>query len=236
MSKPQSAYRNRILSRLSAADFALVSDKLEAVDCPRSMVIAEPGRTIPHVYFLECGIASLVAQSPENQKAEAGIVGREGFVVSAVVLGSDSITSLMTIQVPGNGHRIERVAFLDIVHRSRSLQAILLRFIQTTIVQYTYTTLSNSVHTIDERLARWLLMCHDRCEGDEIAMTHEFLSIMLAVRRSSVTTSLGVLESNGFIRGQRGLVTISDRPGLEDFAADAYGRPEAEYRRLLGPM
>lgn len=96
--------------------------------------------------------------------------------------------------------------------------------------------MSNAVHPIDERLARWLLMCHDRTIGNEMALTHEFLSIMLAVRRPSVTTALHVLEGNGFIQAERGYITVRDRHGLEDFARDSYGRPDAEYRRLIGPL
>ncbi len=234
--KPQSEFKNRILSRLSECDFAALADHLEPVACPRHMAIAAPHRPIPHVYFLERGIASLIAVSPEDQRAEAGLIGREGFLVPAVVLGSDSITSHMTMQVAGDGHRVGRTTFLDIVHRSRSLQAILLRFVQTTIVQSTYTTLSNSVHHVDERLARWLLMCHDRSESDDIPLTHEFMAIMLAVRRPSVTGALHVLEGNGFIRNNRNCVLIRDRAGLETFAANAYSAPEAEYRRLIGPL
>jgi CRP-like cAMP-binding protein len=86
---------------------------------------------------------------------------------------------------------------------------------------------------VNERLARWILMCHDRISGDELSLTHEYISVMLAVRRPSVTTALHVLEGNGFIRSTRGIVTIRNRTALEEFARDAYGRPEEEYRRLM---
>jgi CRP-like cAMP-binding protein len=111
-----------------------------------------------------------------------------------------------------------------------------LRFAQVQGVQTAFTALSNAVHPINERLARWLLMCHDRHDSDEIPLTHEFLSLMLAVRRPSVTTALHVLEGNRFIRAERGHVTIRNRTALEEFAGDGYGKPEAEYRRLIGPM
>jgi CRP-like cAMP-binding protein len=94
--------------------------------------------------------------------------------------------------------------------------------------------LSNAVHSVDERLAKWLLMAHDRVIGDEFSLTHDYIAIMLAVRRPSVTTSLHVLEGNGFIRSERKLITIRNRAALEEFARDAYGRPEQEYRRLFG--
>jgi CRP-like cAMP-binding protein len=109
-----------------------------------------------------------------------------------------------------------------------------LRFAHAMTVQAHYTGLSNAVHPIDERLARWLLMCDDRTDGGKLELTHDFLSIMLAVRRPSVTTALHVLEGNGFIRSERGCIIIRNRRALEEFAGDAYGKPEAEYRRLMG--
>jgi CRP-like cAMP-binding protein len=125
---------------------------------------------------------------------------------------------------------------LEAIHTSAPLRKLLMKYMQTLSTQTSYTALSNAVHHVDERLARWLLMCHDRVDGDEFALTHEFLSLMLAVRRPSVTTALHVLEGNGFIRSVRGYITILDRAALETFAADAYGRPEEEYRRLIGAI
>ena len=104
------------------------------------------------------------------------------------------------------------------------------------MVQMTFSVLANAVHHVEERLARWLLMVHDRSDGDDLALTHAFMGVMLSVRRPSVTTALHVLEGNRFIRAERGYVTIRDRAALELFAGDAYGRPEEEYRRLLGAM
>ncbi len=112
----------------------------------------------------------------------------------------------------------------------------LLRFAHINSVQASYSTLSNAVHQVDERLARWLLMCHDRSSTDDMSLTHEFMSVMLSVRRPSVTNALHVLEGNGYIKSERGYVTIINRFALEAFAGDAYGKPEAEYRRLFGSL
>jgi CRP-like cAMP-binding protein len=151
-------------------------------------------------------------------------------------MGSDTAPNRIIIQVAGSGHRIGRAALIEAMDRSPSLRALLIRYVQALNVQTVFTALSNAVHPIEERLARWLLMCHDRIDGDEIGLTHEFMSVMLAVRRPSVTTALHVLEGNHFIRSERGWVTICDRKGLEEFAQDAYGKPEAEYDRLIGSM
>lgn len=116
------------------------------------------------------------------------------------------------------------------------MKKLLMRYLQTLTTQTAFTALSNAVHHIHERLARWILMCHDRVDGDEIAVTHEFLALMMAVRRPSVTTALHVLEGDLFIKNERGFIIMRDRPALEAFAADTYGKPEEEYRRLIGAM
>ena len=230
----QSTVRNHLLSRLAAEDFARLAPRLELVACPQSLVLVERNTPIRDVFFMEGGVASVVAKSPEGQAAEVGVIGWEGFVVPSVVLGSDRVTTDVGMQLAGSAYRIDRLALLDAVARSTGLREILTRFAQVLMVQTTFTALANAVHQIDERLARWLLMCQDRSGGDDLRLTHEFLSIMLSVRRPSVTNALHVLEGNGYIKAERGYVTIRDRAGLEEFAGDAYGQPEAEYRRLIG--
>ena len=232
----QHQLQNRLLSRLSDDDFALLAAFLTPMECLRAVCISEPGQPIPYVLFPESGIISIVVQAPEGQSAEGGLVGREGFVTPAIMMGTDRIPHRVEVQVAGHGLRLEVTDFLAAVDRSRSLRMTLLRFAQALSVQTGFTAMSNAVHPVEERLARWLLMCHDRSESDELGLTHKFLAVMLAVRRASVTTALQTLESNKFIRAERGYVTIANRAALEEFAGDAYGAPEAEYRRLLGPL
>ncbi|HWJ73273.1 MAG TPA: Crp/Fnr family transcriptional regulator [Kaistia sp.] len=232
----QSALNNQILTLLEPADFEALAAHLEPVDLPKSYVVAEAEKPITHYYFLESGIGSIVGRSPEGLKAEVGLVGRDGIMPTAAILGCDSIVHDITVQVAGHGYRIEAAQFKKVLGSNSGLHAVLLRFVQVLSTQSASTALSNAVHHVEERLARWLLMCHDRVDGNQIALTHEYISIMLAVRRPSVTTALHVLEGNRFIHSTRGLVTIRDREGLKAFAADAYGIPEAEYGRLLGPL
>ena len=200
------------------------------------MTLSEADAEIEWVYFPESGLGSIVAISPEGQEIEAGLYGHDGFGPVAVLLGADRSPHRSVIQLAGDGHRISPSALVAAANRSSTLRDLLLRFVQVLNTQTSFTALSNAVHQIDERLARWLLMSHDRHTSDEIPLTHEFLSLMLAVRRPSVTSSLHVLEGNGFIQAERGWITIRNRRALEEFAADAYGKPEAEYRRLIGPM
>jgi CRP-like cAMP-binding protein len=232
----QSDLRNRLLLALPDNEYALVAPHLEALDLPREFVIAGPGAEIDHVYFFETGICSIVAKSPEGNQAEAGIFGRESFGPSVLVHGVTTNVLDTYVQVPGEGHRIATGTFLELLDSCPNLKQVAQFGAYLLGLQTTYTSLSNAVHQVDERLARWLLMCHDRTDGDEIALTHEFIALMLAVRRPSVTTALHTLEGRRLIRAERGQITIRDREGLEAFAADAYGTPEREYLRLLGPM
>lgn len=232
----RSSVENRLLRRLSFDDFAHLASHLETATFRKGDVLIEPDRPFEHVYFFESGIGSVVTMTPDSLAAESGIFGREGFAPVGVAMSDDRSPYRTLVQLAGHGHRLEADILRQAFETRPSLRDLLLRYVQALSVQTSYTALSNAVHPVDERLARWLLMCHDRVDGDELALTHEFLSLMLAVRRPSVTTALHVLEGNRFITAERGYITIRDRRRLEEFAGDAYGRPEAEYKRLIGPM
>lgn len=219
---------------MSADDFALLAPDLEVCKESRGTVLFRAGQPADRVWFLHSGIASMVAVSPDQLRVEAGVVGREGFVPIAAALGSDTSPYEGIIQMPDDCHSISLSAFCKALDRSKTLRDLCLSFVQVMTSQIAYTALSNAVHPIDERLARWLLMCDDRIVGSELPLTHEFMSVMLTVRRPSVTSALHVLEGNGFIRAERGCIVIRNRAALEAFASDAYGKPEAEYERLIG--
>ena len=237
MSKPsQAEVRNRLLRAMTAEDFALLAPHLSLHCLPKGEILFHKNAPFDAVWFLESGVGSLVAISSEGHRVESGIFGRDGFAPVSIVMGSDQAAYEGQVQIPDDCFRMSAEAFKSAIGRSASLLGLLLRYAQTLSVQTSYTALTNAVHPIEERLARWLLMCHDRGDDDEILLTHEFMSVMLAVRRPSVTTSLHVLEGNGFIRSERGRVIICDRAGLEEFAGDSYGPPEQEYERLIGPL
>ena len=131
---------------------------------------------------------------------------------------------------------IDTDQYLAAIEQSGTLRTMLLRYVQTVLVQSAQSTATNAHHRVEARLARWLLMCHDRVEGHEIALTHEFMGMMIAAERSGVTVTLHMLEGAGMIYSKRGRVIIRDRGMLEDLAGDSYGVPEAEYRYLIGPL
>ncbi|MCY0093161.1 Crp/Fnr family transcriptional regulator [Hoeflea ulvae] len=232
----QTQVRNRLLAHVSAEDFARIAPHLEFVELPWRHAFSQPNMLAEYSYFLESGIGSIVAPSPEGHSAEIGIFGREGMTPIATALKADTDPFSTFMQVAGSAYRIRSAALVAAIDESNTLKTLMGRYAQAQAVQSAYTALSNAVHQIDERLARWILMCHDRTDGNDISLTHEFLSIMLAVRRPSVTTALHVLEGNLLIRAERGLIIVRDRQALESFARDAYGTPEREYERLIGKM
>jgi CRP-like cAMP-binding protein len=225
---------NRLLLSLSAHDFSLLQPQLEPVPLPVRTRLIEPNTPIEHVYFLEQGIASVVAATPQGRRIEVGIIGQEGLAGIPVLLGTDRTPHECFIQMPGSALRIRADDLRRAVAASASLHQHLLRFVQAITIQTAQTALSNGSHTIEERLARWLLMCHDRVDGDDLATTHEFLSLMLGVRRAGVTLALQALEGRGLISTKRGQITVLDRAKLEAVAGDSYGVAEAEYARLIG--
>jgi CRP-like cAMP-binding protein len=229
------AVRNNLLRLLSPKTFSVLSEHLEFLELPRGFELSEPHEEADYAYFPETGIASIVARSPLGQHAEIGIFGRDGMTPAAVVLDAGTDPFSIFMQVGGDGYRIAAATLKRLLDADGEFKALLGKYVQALSVQGAYTSLSNAVHHIDERLARWILMCHDRTDGDEISLTHEFLSIMLAVRRPSVTTALHVLEGRKLIYSERGMIIVRDRLALEDFASDAYGESEREYIRLLGP-
>lgn len=234
MSPPKkSEIRNKLLSSLSDQDFDHVAPHLESVDLPRRFMIATPDKISDYIYFLESGIGSVVVREPGGKSAEIGIFGREGFSPTSALQGAESAPFSIFMQVAGAGYRIQNAHILAAASDRLELRNQLLRYVQAASVQTAYTAFSTAADQIEQRLARWLLMCHDRTDGDKIDLTHDFLAVMLAIRRQSVTTTLHILEGNHLIVSERGFVVIRDRVGLEALAGSSYGVPEREYRRLV---
>lgn len=225
--------RNGLLRRLTPEDFAVVQPHLHLIDLPTGEVLIQPHQPVEELYFLDGGIASITAAGSGGQ-VEVGLVGREGLVGAVpVILGSDRIPHEQFMQFGGAGWRITASALGGACAASRGLHRFLLRYVQTVIVQARQTAYVNASHTIETRLARWLLMCLDRIDGDELPVKHEFLGMMLGVQRSGVTLALQNLEGGRCIRSRRGRVQVLDRELLRAVADGSYGQPEAEYARLI---
>ena len=214
-------------------DFARLQPYLEAIDLQSGQTLTKPNAHIEHLHFMESGIASITAEGA-NGRVEIGMIGREGVVgATPVLLGADRVPYDHFIQVPGAALRIRAGAVSAAVEESPALRKLLLRYVLTEMIQVRQTAFANATQEIEARLARWLLMCHDRVDGDELLLKHEFLSMMLGVRRSGVTLAMQQLEGAGRIRARRGRVTVINRELLEEMADGSYGVPEAEYARLI---
>jgi CRP-like cAMP-binding protein len=212
---------------LSRADTRLFEDHLEAVELPVRKQLQAHNKKVEQVYFLDSGVASIVANGA--RAIEVGMIGREGMSGAAVLLGNgDRFPHEIYMQIAGRGQRLSAAKLREAIAASTSLHQVLLRYVHHFLAQTTQTALANGRSKIEERLARWLLMARDRLDGDKVPLTHEFLAVMLGVRRSGVTTALQELERKGLIAHRRSLITILDREGLEESCNGAYTRPNDE--------
>lgn len=232
----QSSVRNLLLSQLSAGDWELLAAHLEPTSLPVQFDVSKPDIPIDVLYFLESEIVSIVLVAAAKNTLELGIDGREGMSGTALLLHAEQTPHRHFMQVAGSGLRLGRKQFQAAVGNSLSLQKLLLRYVSVLSTQTSLTALANGSYELGERLARWLLMCQDRVDGDNIPITHEFMATMLAVRRPGVTEAINALESKELIRARRGNIKILKRAGLLKIAGRSYGTPEAEYERLIGPF
>jgi CRP-like cAMP-binding protein len=219
---------------LSEPDRQLLRPVLEAVPLEVRRVLHKAGEPVPHVYFVESGLVSLIGANKGGHRIEIGMVGFEGMTGLDVVLGAERASNEALVQSPGSAFRIFSAALREAVVASRTLHETLLRFAQVAMIQSHQTAIAAGCGKIDERLARGLLMWHDRIGEDELSATHEFLALLLGVRRQGVTVALHELEGHGWIRSTRKMVRILDRAGLQGKAGGFYGVAEEVYRLTFG--
>ena len=225
---------NMLLAALSAPDLALMQPYLTPVKLALLQKLEVPNKPIEDVYFMHDGIASVVAIQSDDQRVEIGLIGREGMTGSSVLLGSATSPHATYIQAVGSGERIAVVELRKAAQQSETLHRMLLKYVQTFMVQTAHTAIANARANLPVRLARWILMAQDRVGGDDLSLTHEFLALMLGVRRPGVTETLQTLSRKRLIKTGRGRILVLDRKGLERNAGGYYGLPEQEYRRLIG--
>lgn len=231
-----SIQRNALLLRMCSADLALLQPHLRSVPLDVKAHLETAGSLIETVYFFESGLGSVVGELRPGVDAEIGIIGYEGMTGSALVMGDNRSTHDCYVQLSARALTIDASVFTQALSESPTMRTLLLRYVHYFHLQASFTTITNARMNIVDRLSRWLLMCDDRVKGNRLAITHEFLSVMLGVRRPGVTVALQTLEGEGLIRSNRGEVVIVDRTGLVRSADGSYGRAEAEYLRLVGPL
>lgn len=229
----QSGLRNRLLGALTAEDFALLAPHLEAMPMTIREILVAADQPIAHALFVEEGIVSLIADT-QGGRVEIGLIGYEGMVGVPLLLGTDRTPQVAVVQADGTALRIGAAELGTALATSPVLRGVLGRYVQSLIVQVGHTVYANAGSNIEARLARWILMTQDRLRQDELPLTHEFMAMMLGVRRPGVTTALHILEGAHHIQAKRGRITVLDRESLKVFAGDSYGPAEVEYERLLG--
>ena len=225
-------YKNRILASLPACEIERLAPHLSPVTLKLSRTLHDPGQVVDTVYFLEDGLCSIVVTMKTGNTIEVGITGRDGFVGVPAVLGTGHSPNRSFMQIAGHGFSVKANILLEQLEESSELRRCLQGGIQGLLVQTAQTAACNRVHELEERLARWLMMCHDRVQNDHFAITHEFLAMMLGTRRTSVTVAAGILYDAGLIEYSRGKVTIKDREGLAHAACECYQIIHDEYVRL----
>jgi CRP-like cAMP-binding protein len=229
----RAASDNSLLASLSSDDFAQLCMELEHVPFHVRDVLYEPGEEMKYVYFPTSGCISLV-QIMQTGTVEVGTVGFEGMAGLPLLLHGTSAPTRALVQIEGDGYRIATAAFLRIIALSDSTYRIMLRFALAFFNQVGQSVACNRLHSLEERCARWLLITHDRVEGDEFRLTQEFLSFMLGVHRPAVTLAAGVLQRAGYIHYSRGKIVITDRAGLESVACACYQATRDDYAQLIG--
>ena len=225
--------RNLLLNSLSSADLNLLTPSLSLIKLALRANLEEPNRPIKAVYFIEEGIASVGAASAAHREVEVGLIGCEGMSGLPLLMSNDRSPNHTYMQIEGSAHRISVAHLAEALARSRSLHSVFLKYAHSFLVLSTQTAVANGQGTLEERLARWLLMAQDRVRSGQLPLTHEFIALMLGVRRAGVTTTLQKLKERRLIDYGRGVITIRNRSGLETASNGYYGIPEKELRRLL---
>jgi len=225
LSSTRPIFRNRILQMLPTAELRRLRPSLTRVRLASGDVLHQFGR-IERAYFIEQGFVSLVAEADDAEsQVEVGLVGRESMVGSPVLLGSDAASYLQAgVQTPGSAYCIGAEALHGGLDHAPALHRAMRQALESLVLQLAQIAACNSRHTLPERLARWLLMAHDRIDGDELPLTQETVAVMLAVRRPGITIAVSALQTAGLLRHSRGRITICNRPGLELAACPCYAR------------
>ncbi len=228
-----STYKNRILAAVPQEDFDRFFASLQPVSLPLKHLLYRVGDPLDSVYFIEEGVGSVLTSMANGSTIEVGMVGREGIVGVAALLGGEASAQQVVVQVSGTALKMPAAKCQEAFDQSPAFRAAVLRYTQSFLDLGAQTAACNRLHSIEQRCARWFLMARDRMDDDVMPMTHEFLASMLGVRRAGITETTGELQRSGLIRNHRGEVTIVDRPGLEAAACECYGIDHARLMRLL---
>jgi CRP-like cAMP-binding protein len=230
---PRALTGNRLIDTLPQDDFDQVIPHLERVSLPIRTVLHQPGRLIGDIYFLTQGMVSVVATLEDGGAVEVGVIGNEGFAGIPALLGAETATHDVYMQIAGVGLQMKTSAMREVMERSPAFRDNLFRFVQFSLTQVSQTAACNVRHSVEQRLARWLLMADDRAAAETLLLTQEFLAIMLGVQRPGVSIAAGTLKQAGVIAYRHGRITIADREALQSASCECYRVVNDEFRRLF---
>jgi CRP-like cAMP-binding protein len=214
--------QNSILRSIPEGEYNLLREYLEPTDLPAQHILHEAGARIDFAYFLNDGMASLVVLTSDGRSVEVAIVGKEGIVGTPLVVGLIRGPHRAVMQIVGSGLRIKSADLMEVLDSAPEMRLIWNRYVLVQGLQVAQIAACNRLHDIEQRLARWLLMCQDRIGSETLLVTHEFLAQMLGTGRPSVSLAAGMLQGYGLIENIRGTITILNRPGLENAACECY--------------
>lgn len=228
-----SLIKNRIIAALPDEEYERIRPKLEVVTLALGEVIYQPGDPIQHVYFPNEAIISSVVTLENGATVEVGPVGNEGMAGVSVLLGTDTSFHKVLVQVDGSAIRMSADVLKSECSQCAPLQTLLLRYVMARHIFISQSVACNRLHTIEERLCRWLLAMHDRAEEEEFELTQEMIAEMLGTQRSGVTLAAGVLQRAGLISYRRGKISILDREGLEQSSCECYKVVKEQFDKFL---
>jgi CRP-like cAMP-binding protein len=214
--------QNSILRSIPESEYNLLRGHLEPLDLPQQHILHEAGAKLEFAYFLNDGMASLVVLTSDGRSVEVAIVGKEGIVGTPLAVGLSRGPHRAIMQIAGSGVRVKSAVLGDALRSAPELRLIWNRYVLIQGLQIAQIAACNRLHEIEQRLARWLLMCQDRIDSETLLVTHEFLAQMLGTGRPSVSLAAGILQRGGLIENVRGAVTILNRPGLEAASCECY--------------
>jgi CRP-like cAMP-binding protein len=234
MANLQVLHHSHLLASLPPAELSMLLPQMERVELTFRQVLQPAEQPITAVYFPESGWVSLIHLLADGGTAEVGHAGQEGMIGLPLLFGGDISSTEGLVQGPGTALRMNAEAFRNALERCPSLRALLLRYALAVNEEVAQTAVCNGRHVLERRLARWLLMAHDRAESDDVPITHDILAMMLCVHRPGASIALGRLQQGGHIRTGRGTITITDRQGLENAACECYALARRRFEVPLG--
>ena len=224
---------NRLLSMLPEDDRQRLVDSMQRLDTRHGDTLFRQHEPISAVDFPLHGVLSVVVVMEDGGVAEVGTVGNEGMAGIPLVMGIDHSPARAFYQVPGSAYRMPAQAFRAEMDKEGAFAKIMRLYAQAFLNQVSQSAACNRLHPVEQRLCRWILMSHDRSDGDRIALTQEFLAQMLGVRRATVSVAAGALQKAGMIRYNRGIIHVLDRERLEQSSCECYAVVRGEFERLL---